>query len=139
MAIAAQHDVRLHEEELSVEPTQLAEARRTVDAVLREWGYEQDLRSSALLCVAELLANVFQHADSRKCTLCLESSPSCVRIVVSDGSSVMPQVREPDWHAESGRGIWLVSETADLWGATPRKDGAGKDVWLEFRSAEGAA
>ncbi|MEV0846942.1 ATP-binding protein [Streptomyces sp. NPDC049954] len=139
MAIAAQHDVRLHEEELSVEPARFAGARRTVDAVLRRWGYGQGLRSSALLCVAELLANVVQHADCPKCTLRVESSPSCVRIVVSDGSSVMPQVREPDWFAESGRGIWLVSETADLWGATPRKDGAGKDVWLEFRSAEAAA
>ncbi|WP_165396424.1 ATP-binding protein [Streptomyces sp. F001] len=37
---------------------------------------------------------------------------------------------EPDWDAESGRGIFLIAPVADVWGVTPRN--GGKQVWAQF-------
>lgn len=71
-------------------------------------------------------------AESAQCVLTLTRQPAGVRVVVSDSSTELPQVRKPDYVAESGRGMASVQAMADAWGAVPND--TGKDVWFEIRS-----
>lgn len=131
MAVVAKSGTQHYRQELITHPQALARVRRIVGAYLRCWGWD-DLVHPAVMCVTELLSNVRKHAHSDSCVLLLQTSPSGVRIVVSDDSTDLPVVREPDWFTESGRGMFLLSKTADAWGAD--RTGGGKDVWVEFRS-----
>lgn len=135
MTAMAKADTKQYRQELTVDLKQLGRVRRIVSAHVRCWGWAP-MVEAAVMCVTELLSNVSKHADSNRCVLLLESSASGVRIVVSDDSSALPVVREPDWSSENGRGMFLLDATADAWGAAPTS--SGKDVWVEFRN-EGVA
>lgn len=92
----------------------------------------------AALCTTELLSNVLKHTGSPDCVLTLQSNAGAVRITVSDASTEMPVVKQPDWMSQNGRGMFLLNGTADEWGAEPTPD--GKDVWFEIRASnKGAA
>lgn len=60
-------------------------------------------------------------------------SPQVV-CAVSDPSSAGPVTREPDWIAESGRGLHLVDSFSQSWGWHPVA--AGKVVWALFELPE---
>jgi anti-sigma regulatory factor (Ser/Thr protein kinase) len=120
-----------YRQELIADPRAFARVRLIVGAYLRYWGWGEIVQP-AVMCVTELLSNVRKHAQSDDCTLLIQTSPSGLRIVVSDDSRELPVVREPDWFTESGRGMFLLSKTVDAWGAEP--NGSGKDVWLEFHT-----
>jgi anti-sigma regulatory factor (Ser/Thr protein kinase) len=119
-----------YRQELTADPRVFARVRLLIGAYLRYWGWS-DIVQPAVMCVTELLSNVRKHAHSDDCVLLVQTSPSGVRIVVSDDSKDLPIVREPDWFAENGRGMFMLSKTADAWGAD--LTGQGKDVWIEFR------
>ncbi|KAF4407115.1 ATP-binding protein [Streptomyces lycii] len=129
--------------QLLAAPQRFALIRRAVGAQLRLWGYG-DLVADAALCVTELLSNVHRHAGSDECELTLEALPGSsgghgagggLRIAVADRSPVMPRPEaEPDWCAERGRGMYLISRTADAWGASLRPAG-GKVVWAVLGAA----
>ncbi|WP_414169175.1 ATP-binding protein [Streptoverticillium reticulum] len=123
---------------MTVRPQGLAGVRRILGAHLRLWGRDE-LTAPACLCTTELLSNVAKHAGSPDCVLTLQRLPDGVRVTVSDSSSRLPVVLEPDWFSTSGRGMFLLSRTADAWGADPTL--SGKDVWIELRarSKEAAA
>lgn len=138
MAVTAGVGTRQYRQELTADPERIGQVRRIVTAFTRYWGLDSELTASALICVTELLANVHRHADTGGCVLLVQTSDSGLRIVVSDHSPVLPVVVEPDWLAESGRGMAIVSATAYTWGAEPTS--TGKDVWVELRpDAEEAA
>ncbi|MEU5274444.1 ATP-binding protein [Streptomyces hygroscopicus] len=120
-----------YELRLRAHPQTLADVRRAVAARLRLWGREE-LISAAGMCVTELLSNVHKHAASPECVLVLENLSNGVRAAVSDTESALPVVKEPDFLSESGRGMFLLSKTADEWGTdlTP----TGKTVWFTLRS-----
>ncbi|MFJ9617853.1 ATP-binding protein [Streptomyces noursei] len=118
-----------YRQKLTADPKQVGCVRRIVTAYLRYWGWEQFI-DPAVLCVTEMLSNVQSHADSDDCVLLLQTSSAGVRIVVSDDSQALPVVREPDWLAERGRGMFLLSSSVDAWGADLTCE--GKDVWIEF-------
>ncbi|MFF1736887.1 ATP-binding protein [Streptomyces sp. NPDC058247] len=130
MTAMAEVGTKQYRQELTVDLKQLGRVRRIVSAHVRCWGWAP-MVDAAVMCVTELLSNVSKHADSNECVLLLQSSPSGVRIVVSDDSPALPVVREPAWSSESGRGMFLLAATADAWGAAPT--GSGKDVWCEIR------
>lgn len=132
MAAMAEEGTRQFRQELTVQPQNLGRIRRIVGAYLRYWG-QGELVEPAAVCVTELLSNVHKHTGSAACVLLLQISPSGVRIVVSDESQDLPVVREPNWFAESGRGMFLLSEMVDAWGAEPTSD--GKHVWFEIRAS----
>ncbi|WP_326615706.1 ATP-binding protein [Streptomyces decoyicus] len=137
MAVMAEASTQQYRQELTVQPQNLEHIRRIVGAYLRYWGRDEFVERAAV-CVTELLSNVHKHTGSAACVLLLQISPSGVRIVVSDESQDLPVVREPNWFAESGRGMFLISKTVDAWGAEPTPD--GKDVWFEIRASnKGAA
>ncbi|NJQ00068.1 ATP-binding protein [Streptomyces zingiberis] len=124
--------VAVYRTRLVAVPERFAVARRSVGAQLRLWGYT-GLIDAAAMCVTELLANVHRHVSSHECGLALHALPEGVRVSVSDRSSTLPVVpAEPDWHAERGRGLFLLSCTADAWGAEPTP--TGKEVWALLRS-----
>jgi hypothetical protein len=54
-----------------------------------------------------------------------------VLCAVADPSSRPPQPKEPDYLAESGRGLHVISALSDRWGSTVPTD-AGKVVWALF-------
>ncbi|MFI5803356.1 ATP-binding protein [Streptomyces sp. NPDC051561] len=123
-----------HREPLVVGPRSLSLMRRTVAGLVRNWGWGE-VADKATMCVAEMLSNVHQHVESGDCVLTLQSTSSSIRIVLSDSSPELPVVSDPDWDSESGRGMFLLSKTADAWGADPKD--SGKDVWIEFHASEG--
>ncbi|MGW8552831.1 ATP-binding protein [Streptomyces tubercidicus] len=137
MAVLTEASTQQYRQELTVQPQDLERIRRIVGAYLRYWGRDEVVERAAM-CVTELLSNVHKHTGSAACVLLLQISPSGVRIVVSDESQDLPVVREPNWFAESGRGMFLISKTVDAWGAEPTSD--GKHVWFEIRaSSKGVA
>lgn len=118
--------------EMVAAPQRFALTRRAVAAQLRLWGYGQQLVEAAALCLTEMLSNVHRHAGSPDCELALHARPDGVRIAVSDRSADLPVVTgEPDWFAERGRGMFLLTRAAHSWGAdvTP----TGKEVWVLLR------
>jgi hypothetical protein len=122
--------VPCYRRDVEVRAEVFGEVRREVRAYVRLWGYGE-LADAAALCASELLSNVRKHTDSVECVLGLERGSHGVRVTVSDGSRVLPELREPDWSAEDGRGLVVLAGVADAWGAVPT--GSGKDVWVELR------
>jgi Histidine kinase-like ATPase domain len=54
-----------------------------------------------------------------------------VLVVVTDPGRQVPVLREPDYLAESGRGLHVINALSDTWGCTTPTD-AGKAVWALF-------
>ncbi|GGN51577.1 hypothetical protein GCM10012285_41830 [Streptomyces kronopolitis] len=137
MIVMAEAGTKQYRQELNIRPDSLARIRRDVAVHLRRWGCEP-MVAPAALCTTELLSNVVKHTGSPDCVLTLQSIADAVRITVSDASTELPVVKQPDWMSQNGRGMFLLSETADEWGAEPTPD--GKDVWFEIRASnKGAA
>jgi anti-sigma regulatory factor (Ser/Thr protein kinase) len=116
---------------LRAEPHVLAAVRRFVGARLREWGLEE-LRPAAAMCVTELLSNVHKHAATPECVLELRRIAQGIRVSVRDTEPSPPVMREPDHMSERGRGLFLLSETADAWGFEPKA--TGKEVWFTLNA-----
>ncbi|MBV9024280.1 MAG: ATP-binding protein [Streptomycetaceae bacterium] len=128
----AEASTKEYRQELCAHPKDLARIRRIIAAHLRRWG-RGELVAPATMCVTEMLANVNKHTDSADCVLTLQNAPTAVRLTVSDTSTALPVVMEPDWRAEYGRGMFLLSKTADAWGTDRTRE--GKDIWVEFRTS----
>jgi anti-sigma regulatory factor (Ser/Thr protein kinase) len=109
-------------------------ARRLVRDVLTAWAAPHDPADAELL-VAELVANVVDHAGGDVLTLEFRRSGARRRIGVVDGSAVRPVIREMSDTAERGRGMQLVAAIAERWGAEEH-DG-GKRVWFELAPPAG--
>lgn len=103
--------------------------RRLVALHLSRHGLS-DLEFRVTQCLAELLSNVVKHSGGLTCVVTLSTSSTSVRLVVADLSPDLPVLQQPDWAAESGRGMYLISELADENGA--ERSGSGKNVWAQF-------
>lgn len=114
-----------------VQPEELKRVRRTVRAHLRIWRLDE-LIDDTLEIVTELLANVYRHAGG-EAVLLLQGSPGLLHITVSDQSTRMPVVKEPDWASLTGRGMFLVNELADEWKAVPTA--TGKDIYVTLAAS----
>jgi anti-sigma regulatory factor (Ser/Thr protein kinase) len=110
-------------------------ARRVVRELLAVWDVPHD-REDAELLVTELVANVVDHVRGEAdLTLELSLSDTWLRIGVVDGSSIRPVVQELSHERPRGRGMRLVEEIADRWGADDHK--GGKRVWFEMYPSSG--
>lgn len=118
---------------LRVEPRELHDVRRLVRGQLLAWRCEE-LTLPAAMCVTELLSNVHKHAGSNECVLTFRRITDGIRVSVIDNEPAMPVVCEPDHFSEGGRGLFLLSETVNEWGALPTA--TGKEVWFVLRTEE---
>jgi anti-sigma regulatory factor (Ser/Thr protein kinase) len=135
---------------LVAQPSNVAAARRFVDAALAGWG-RQSLADDIGLCVSELTTNATLHSGGSYFHLEVEEYDDTVRVAVADpGMGAVDQLaRQPDLsdallddlNADdafaTGRGMFLVSALAHEWGIDELP--SGKRVWAEFRSEGSAA
>jgi serine phosphatase RsbU (regulator of sigma subunit)/anti-sigma regulatory factor (Ser/Thr protein kinase) len=111
-------------------PPELTSARRAralIKRPLRRWGLLELLPSAELL-VSELVTNAVRYAQGKiGLRLVLEGALVCE---VMDDSAALPRLRHPDEEDERGRGLQVVSQVAQRWGA--RRSLSGKVVWCEL-------
>jgi serine phosphatase RsbU (regulator of sigma subunit)/anti-sigma regulatory factor (Ser/Thr protein kinase) len=111
-------------------PAELTSARRARGLIrrpLRKWGLA-DLQPVVELLVSELVTNAVRYAQGKVgLRLILEDGLVCE---VLDDSAALPRLRHPDADDERGRGLQVVSQVAQRWGA--RRSQTGKVVWCEL-------
>ncbi|MEU1287057.1 ATP-binding protein [Kitasatospora sp. NPDC005856] len=95
-------------------------ARRFVSGRLREWGLD-DLVDDASVVVSELTTNAVKTGcQTRMVVAVRRPSDHIIRILVGDGSRVMPVLVKAGPDATSGRGLAMVDRlTRGRWGVTP--------------------
>jgi len=107
-------------------------------ATLRRWGVT-DRADDIAIVVSELLTNALRHgipdpARGRRrwpVRLGLVQPGQTVLCAVADPSPRVPVPKEPDYFAENGRGLHVISALSDTWGCTTPTT-AGKVVWAVF-------
>lgn len=124
-------------------------------STMRRWGV-QDRSDDVAVVVSELLTNALRHgvphapaqphaqaqphvqvregAAPRSrwpVRLGLVQPGHFVLCAVADPSPRLPEPKEPDYLAESGRGLHVISALSDRWGCTAPTE-AGKVVWALF-------
>ncbi|MFF8423535.1 SpoIIE family protein phosphatase [Streptomyces sp. NPDC016566] len=101
-------------------------ARELAGRTLRDWGLEE-MQFTTELLVSELVTNAVRYGlPPIRLRLIRDRNLICE---VSDHSSTSPHVRRALDTDEGGRGLFLVSQTADLWGT--RYHARGKSIWAE--------
>ncbi|WP_055590921.1 SpoIIE family protein phosphatase [Streptacidiphilus griseoplanus] len=111
---------------VAAEPEAVGRVRSLVGRKLCEWHLEEREFTTQLL-VSELVTNAVRYGEP----------PISLRLIrdrnliceVSDGSSTSPLVRRALETDEGGRGLYMVTQLADLWGT--RYHDRGKSVWAE--------
>ncbi len=121
--------------ELSSSPRSARAAREFVTRTLRAWDAGA-LEHTTTLLVSELVANAVRHAASTV-ELQLTAGARALTVAVSDASPELPSTRGADLDAEHGRGMLLVDQMADRWGADRHPN--GKRVWFELTLPEPGA
>jgi serine phosphatase RsbU (regulator of sigma subunit)/anti-sigma regulatory factor (Ser/Thr protein kinase) len=112
---------------LPSELTSAHRARGLIKRPLKKWGLS-DLLPAAELLVSELVTNAVRYAQGKVgLRLILEGGLVCE---VLDDSAALPRLRHPDEDDERGRGLQVVSQVAQRWGA--RRSLTGKVVWCEL-------
>ncbi|MFF9346757.1 ATP-binding protein [Streptomyces sp. NPDC014734] len=114
-------------------PSNVSFSRRRVARLVTEWGYPERSGDAALL-VSELATNALLHGagPERLFRVRLILVPGALRIEVSDAGVERPRERGERVGAgdETGRGLLIVSQVADRWGAESRV--VGKTVFAEL-------
>ncbi len=112
---------------LPAELTSARKARSLIKRPLRKWGLAELIPAAELL-VSELVTNAVRYAQGKiGLRLILEGGLVCE---VLDDSAALPRLRHPDEEDERGRGLQVVSQVAQRWGA--RRSLSGKVVWCEL-------
>ncbi|MFG2544980.1 SpoIIE family protein phosphatase [Streptomyces sp. NPDC048594] len=111
---------------LPSDPAAVSGARRFASDVLAAWGLEE-MSFTAELVVSELVTNAIRYGKSPvQLRLILQSTLTCE---VSDASSTAPHLRRARIFDEGGRGLLLVAQLTDRWGARHSRE--GKVIWAE--------
>jgi anti-sigma regulatory factor (Ser/Thr protein kinase) len=109
-------------------------ARNVTKDTLREWRLSHFYEDAAVV-VSELVTNAIRYGLSR-------SAHEALRLVlvryqrqficmVTDPTADAPRMQEPDYVAETGRGLHIIEAISRTWGWTPLL-GGGKAVWATF-------
>ena len=112
-----------------LDPASVRVARRVVAGVCRFWR-AGDACDTATLAVSELVGNSVRAGAGEEVRLRLSWTPRRLRVEVCDESPDTPRLGQPDATAESGRGLWIVSQLAVRWGTQVQTH--GKCVWAEI-------
>ena len=112
---------------LPAELTSASRARTLIRRPLKRWELTELIPTAELL-VSELVTNAVRYAQGKiGLRLVLEGG---LVIEVLDDSAALPRLRHPDDSDERGRGLQVVSQLAQRWGA--RRAISGKVVWCEL-------
>ncbi len=112
---------------LASELTSARRARMLVRRRLRRWGLAELIPTAELLA-SELVTNAVRYAQgSIALRLVREGGLVCE---VLDDSAALPRLRHAGDEDERGRGLQVVSQLAQHWGA--RRTLSGKVVWCEL-------
>lgn len=104
------------------------EARRILRDAL-SGAESDDSVDAAQVAVSEIVTNALVHAGTpMRLRVLLQGSS--LRVELSDGSPHLPHRRDYSSVAATGRGLHMVAQMVDRWGAYP--DGRGKVVWFEI-------
>jgi two-component sensor histidine kinase len=109
---------------------------------MHKWG-AADRCDDVAAVVTELLTNAIRHAlpQAQQAAGTVSRWPirigllhpgSHVICAIADPSMQTPELREPGWQDESGRGLVVVSALSDHWGYFAAPDDEGKVVWAAF-------
>jgi hypothetical protein len=111
---------------LPAELTSAARARTLIRGPLERWKLGELVPTTELL-VSELVTNAIRYAAGEvMLRLVLDGELVCE---VLDNSMALPRLRHAGRDEESGRGLEVVSQFAQRWGA--RRTRQGKIVWCE--------
>jgi len=106
--------------------TSVREARSVLAEPMKRWELE-DLIPTTELLVSELVTNAVKYSRG-EVTLRLVNEKALVCEVL-DSSGALPRLRQPNSEDESGRGLQVVRQLSQRWGA--RRTATGKVVWCE--------
>ncbi|MFF5854513.1 SpoIIE family protein phosphatase [Streptomyces sp. NPDC012751] len=112
--------------EVPFDVTAVPRVRGEASRRLAGWGLEETAFATELI-LSELLTNAIRYgAPPVRVRLLLGRTLVCE---VSDGSNTSPRLRRAASTDEGGRGLFLVSQFADMWGT--RYAARGKVIWTE--------
>ena len=106
--------------------TSVREARSVLAEPMKRWDLE-DLIPTTELLVSELVTNAVKYSRG-EVTLRLVNEKALVCEVL-DSSGALPRLRQANSDDESGRGLQVVRQLSQRWGA--RRTATGKVVWCE--------
>jgi anti-sigma regulatory factor (Ser/Thr protein kinase) len=117
------------------------EARHFTRTTLQRWDLAA-LEDAMELVASELVTNALRYGvpagtPGSPVRLSLVRLTSRVVCAVRDPSDAAPIAKDPDFVAETGRGLHLVDSFSENWGWHPL-GGAGKVVWALFLAAPGS-
>jgi serine phosphatase RsbU (regulator of sigma subunit) len=112
---------------LATELTSARRARMLVRRRLKRWGLAELIPTAELLA-SELVTNAVRYAQG-SIALRLVREDGLV-IEVHDDSAALPRLRHASDDDERGRGLQVVSQLSERWGA--RRTLSGKAVWCEL-------
>ncbi|WP_405777887.1 ATP-binding protein [Streptomyces sp. NBC_00859] len=123
----------------------VGEGRRFTGSLLDDWALSP-LVDNAALIVSELLSNALRYGigalpawsgPTQAVWLGLLRRRGTVLFAVCDPSTAVPRLREPDYLAQSGRGLHIIDCLSETWGwTTPDTD--GKAVWAAVSCPAGS-
>jgi anti-sigma regulatory factor (Ser/Thr protein kinase) len=108
-------------------PASVSGARRFVLEAIED--ESASISEAAAIVVSELATNCVRHAGTGF-TVDVETTPTRLRVAVSDEGGGTPAPRSPEPSEPTGRGLLLVRELSDEWGIASSGDRAGKSVWF---------
>ncbi|WP_372511281.1 SpoIIE family protein phosphatase [Streptomyces cylindrosporus] len=112
--------------DVPVDPSAVADLRARATRQVEAWGLD-DLAMTTELVVSELVTNAIRYAEPPiRLRLLRDASLTCE---VADASSTAPRLRHARSTDEGGRGLFLVAQLTDRWGARYTAD--GKIIWAE--------
>src|ERR1700735_4711800 len=114
--------------------TSVREARAVLAEPMKRWDLE-DLIPTTELLVSELVTNAVKYSRG-DVTLRLVNEKALVCEVL-DNSGALPRLRQANSDDENGRGLQVVRQLSQRWGA--RRTATGKVVWCEQPLPGGAS
>ncbi|MFI9252043.1 SpoIIE family protein phosphatase [Streptomyces sp. NPDC053069] len=112
--------------DVPADPAAVGVLRAQATRQVADWGLEE-LAITTELVVSELVTNAIRHATPPiRLRLLRDTRLTCE---VTDASSTAPRLRHARITDEGGRGLFLVAQLTQRWGA--RYTGDGKAIWAE--------
>ncbi|WP_405694569.1 SpoIIE family protein phosphatase [Streptomyces sp. NBC_01185] len=113
--------------ELPYDKTAPATARRLTAKMLSGWHIDEDTGDATELIVSELVTNAVRYGSPPvELRLILDRGLTCE---IRDASTTAPYMKYAGAVDEGGRGLFIISQLASLWGT--RYAAEGKTVWSE--------